>query len=289
MNLLALKHLEYKFEFEADLFRRRCCFPVSDAQGCGRQGFYNRYERVGTTFCRNLRPELADLVEVATAVYCADRFAPRRHPDHGDGSRPLARRMHLRLGVRRPGVWRGRAADLLGELLWKLCGGTWTLEFTSLRGNLSSTGVQTYLPDLALSKPARVMLFSGGLDSFAGAAVQMEDDTHTHVLVSGYTNSRMCAAQAEQARRLLGQRRAHGHHVAVPYGIIDKPKFRLDSSQRSRVILHASLGAITALHLGTERLHIYENGFRGAGFALRRDAERLGGQCCHAPADATVA
>ena len=75
----------------------------------------------------------------------------------------------------------------------------------------------------------------------------------------------MCADQARQAEVLLDGRRAHGHHVAVPYGLIDRPKLRLEPSQRSRVILHASLGAITALHLGADTLHIYENGVGALG------------------------
>ena len=266
MSLPLPKVLDYKFLFQADKFRRECCFRVSDAQqGCGGQEFYNRYERIGTTFCRHLRPELADLVEVATALYCADRFALRRHPDRHGTSRPLPRRLHLRLGVRRPGVWRGRAAQLLEDLLWQLCGDIWTLEFTSFYERPRPTAVQSYLPDLTLSKPAKVLLFSGGLDSFAGAAVQMEDQAHTHVLVSGYTHPQMCADQARQTEVLLAGRRAHGHHVAVPYGLIDRPKLRLEPSQRSRVILHASLGAITALHLGADTLHIYENGVGALG------------------------
>ncbi len=270
MSLPLPKALEYKFQFQADAFRRECRFRVSDAQqNCGPREFYNRYERIGVTFCRHLRPELADLVEIATALYCADRFAPRRHPDRHDTSLPLPRRLRLRLAVRRPGVWRGRAAQLLEELLWRLCGDIWTLEFTSFHEPPRPAAVQDYLPDLALSKPAKVLLFSDGLDSFAGASVQMEDEAYTHVLVSGYTHPQMCADQTRQAALLLAERRTHGHHVRVPYGVIDRsknqPKIRLESSQRSRIILHASLGAITALHLGAEALFIYENGLGALG------------------------
>ena len=260
MSTVDLTRLDYKFRFEDAAFHRQCGFPVVARQEVERQGFYNRYERIGTTFCQSLRPELADLVEVATALYCADRFAPRRHPDRHSSSQPLTRSIHVCIGVRRPGVWRGRATELLQELLWQLCGDVWTLEFTSFYAKPNPAETQTYLPIFPLSKPAMVLLFSGGLDSFAGGAAQLEDDTHTHVLVSGYTHPQMLAAQVRQANILLGERPAHGHHVAVPYGVTKKPEIRLESSQRSRGILHMSLGAITALHLGASAFSIYENG-----------------------------
>jgi 7-cyano-7-deazaguanine synthase in queuosine biosynthesis len=125
--------------------------------------------------------------------------------------------------------------------------------------------VQEYLLDFAPQKEAMVMLFSGGLDSFAGAVKQLDDTEHFHVLVSGSTHSRMNTGQAAQAGLLLEGRAGSGHRVAVPYGLphktsVDSVPVKLESSQRARGIVHVTLGAIAALQLGASDLFIYENG-----------------------------
>jgi hypothetical protein len=264
MNSANDTSLHYDFNFGVDSLRRECRFPVKHWQELSGQPFYNRYDRIGTAFCRSIRPELADLVEVATALYLADRFSPRRHPDRSGDSQALARHITLKIGVRQPGRWLGKAKEVLEELLWYLCGDVWELSFESLPDGAGVTS-QEFLLDFVPVKPAMVMLFSGGLDSFAGAAAQLEDTEHFHVLVSGRTHPRMSVEQEGQARLLLDGRVQAGHRVEVPYGLPHKaPKeggpLKLESSQRTRGIIHVVLGAVAALQLGTNRLHIYENG-----------------------------
>ncbi len=260
MNASPLHTLTYAFDFGPLAFRRECHFPVSLKQSVNQQSYFNDFERIGSTFCRNLRPELADLAEVATALYCADRFSPRRHPDHRNDALPLSRRIRLRISVRRPGLWCGRPREILVELLHNLCGDVWELEFTQLSAE-NSVGTQGYLLDFQPPHPPKVMLFSGGLDSYAGAAFQLEDPAHFHVLVAGWTHTRMQQQQAAQADRLLAGRKDQGHYLPIKYGMSGLPKFRLETSQRTRGILHMSLGAVTALQLGAGELHIYENGY----------------------------
>lgn len=106
-----------------------------------------------------------------------------------------------------------------------------------------------------------IALFSGGLDSFAGACRQLSDRVdHFHVLVSGSTHHRMTCGQRIQARQLLAGDTRLGEHVVVPYGLKEKEELAMESSQRSRGFLHICLGAAAAITLGAHRLHIYENG-----------------------------
>lgn len=264
MNSTNDTSLRYEFNFGLTKLERRCLFPVKHWPELSNQPFFNRYDRIGTAFCRSIRPELADLIEVATALYLADRFAPRRHPDRAGDSQALARHIALRIGVRQPGRWHGKAKEILEELLWYLCGDVWELSFEAMPPGAGVTS-QEYLIEFMPAKPVMVMLFSGGLDSFAGAAAQLEDDQHFHVLVSGSTHGRMSAEQAGQASLLLDGRSHIGHRVEIHYGLPHKaPKdggpLKLESSQRTRGIIHVVLGAVAALQLGSNRLHIYENG-----------------------------
>lgn len=252
--------LAYDFRFGPDHFSRRCEFSSRGYHEFFGQPFYCRYDRISTSFSRTLPPELRDLMEVATSAYLADRFAPRRHPDKSNDSRPRNRRIRISLPVRSPAMWRGQPAKLLGELLLFLSGDPWEFEFLPLNDG-SPIAQQSYLLDFFPERQPAVMLFSGGLDSYVGAVHQLRDSNCFHVLVSAFTHNRMAADQAHQANILFNGRRKIGHRVAVSYGLPTKiERVRLESSQRARGLIYLTIGAITALNLGVNELSVYENG-----------------------------
>jgi hypothetical protein len=251
--------LAYSFEFERTEFSRRCLFPHEAKLDFCQQPFFSRPDRIAAMFSKNLAPELADLAEVAVSVYFADRFAPRRHPEHPDSCVIQRRRIRMSVCVRNPKLWNGEPRDVIHELLWFLTGDEWEVNFKAQ--NDSVQGEQQFLLDFVLPKPARVMLFSGGLDSYAGAIHQLEDNEHFHVLVSGSTHNRMAAGQRLQVGGLLNRNQGQGEHVVVPYGLPQKlDGLHLESSQRTRGFVHLSFGAIGARHLDAADLFVYENG-----------------------------
>lgn len=252
--------LVYDFDFKPEHFARRCHFATKRSHDFAGQPFYCRYDRISTSFSRTLAPELRDLIEIATAAYLADRFAPRRHPERSEQSTPVNRQIRLSLPVRLPCSWKGRPAEILRDLMFVLAADVWEFEFTASAAE-STLPQQSYLLDVSPERRAAVMLFSGGLDSYAGAVWQLRDPEQFHVLVSGYTHNRMAAEQVAQAKILFEDRRHLGHHVAVPYGMPAKVTgIRLESSQRARGLIHLSIGALTALSLGRRDFSIYENG-----------------------------
>lgn len=252
--------LRYDFDFRPEHFARRCQFVTKRSHDFAGQPFFCRYDRISTSFSRTLTPQLQDLMEVATAAYLADRFAPRRHPERSEQSVPMNRRIRLSLPVRLPHLWKRRPAQLLGDLMFCLAADEWEFTFTATAAE-SAFPQQSYLLDVSPEREAAVMLFSGGLDSYAGAVRQLCDPEPFHVLVSGYTHNRMAAEQVAQSKILFEGRRQLGHHVAVPYGMPAKVAgIRLESSQRSRSLIHLSIGALTALSLGRRDFSIYENG-----------------------------
>jgi 7-cyano-7-deazaguanine synthase in queuosine biosynthesis len=273
--------IEYHVDFTGvGVERRRSgSGPVAGGEDAFTTGFYLDDEMIGYPFCQNLDPLLADWVDVALFAYVADRLSPRRDPKNPQRMFQWARRMNLKVPVRRLDEWQqpGIAAAVC-DLLRHFTDDEWHIEFVARRGRGRSAVHQGYLFSAPQSQPARVALYSGGLDSFAGAAQQCAElSDHSFVLVSGATNSRQRSAQREQIRALIRQYKREVCQVTVPFGINWRGKSHRgveDVSQRTRGFLFATLGAVTAITAGSSDLYIYENGI-GA-INLPYDATQLG-------------
>jgi Queuosine biosynthesis protein QueC len=204
----------------------------------------------------------ADLLDLAVAVYVADRLCPRR-PSRArrDGSW-WRRVIHLRTSLRRPERWTGHALSQLLDLLEWLTDDVWKIEITPGRPQRQTNGQGSLFPD-ALQKPVDVSLFSGGLDSLLGAVADLDREGEL-VLVAAGTGTRLIGKQRELAGGLnvLGRRRVR--LLSIPVGLTEEGKGRIDgreeSSQRSRGLVFAALGAVVARAAGVSALRLHENG-----------------------------
>jgi 7-cyano-7-deazaguanine synthase in queuosine biosynthesis len=279
--LTPVSPIEYDVDFTGAGVRRRRSGGGTGADGDATfaTGFYLNDEIIGSPFCQNLDPLLADWVDVALFAYVADRLSPRRDPKSPQRMYQWARRMNLKLPVRHPEVWREpRAAAALADVLRHFTDDEWHLEFVARREAGRPAERQEYLFAAPQSDAVRVALYSGGLDSFAGAARQCAElSDHSFVLVSGVTNSRQRSAQREQVRALVRRFGRNVCHLTVPFGINwrGQPHNGVeDASQRTRGFLFSTLGAATAIAAGSRELYVYENGV-GA-INLPCDATQLG-------------
>jgi hypothetical protein len=137
----------------------------------------------------------------------------------------------------------------------------WEFEFVASAG-WQAAQEQEFLFEWLGSKPRRVCLFSGGLDSFAGAVRDLAAfPAHHHVFVSGCTNGRQ---QHQQEKQIAGLHQVFSPeitHLLVPYGIKARSDGQAEeSSQRSRGFVHLTLGAVTAKLCGRQELYLTENG-----------------------------
>ena len=269
----------YEFEFTDPWrgFSRRCLSAGTQAFDFRDQAYTFLYVRLASTFTRALPLALADLLDVAAAAYLADRFAPRRHPGRKSSSVHQHRTIRIKLPVSDPELWSSHEVSaLLVEALGFLTGDSWNFVFKPVESTTSSAASHDdYLFELPPERPPKVMLYSGGLDSFAGAVHQLDDQEHFHVLMSGSTHNRMASGQRAQTRLLFAGRAEIGQHVVVSHRPVGKAAdLPMENSQRSRGFFHVSLGAAAALLLGTHELSIYENGI-GA-INLPFDASQIG-------------
>jgi len=228
------------------------------------KGFYLDDRRISDYFGRWLDPLLTDWLDIALAVYGADRLSLRRDQSNNDSHLQWARVFHLRIPVRHPEVWgRPDVMRTLSESLRYFTDDKWHFDFVEYPEIGKVSERQGYLFDSLPSAPFRVALYSGGLDSFAGAAQQIaEMSNHSFVFVSGTTNSRQSRQQRTQVSALKREYGRDVFHVRVPFGIRwrNRPLRLEETSQRSRGFMFLTLGAVTALTIGSSEVFIYENG-----------------------------
>lgn len=254
---------EYHFDFSASGVQR-----VVPALPGGERNFYGQeyfadYGRIAGAFGCRISDRIADWAELAVAIYIADRFSPRRDLRLRKGLGHRRRIIQIRIAVQDLQFWQSRETKkLLGEALWTLTEDEWCFQFFKQEVRLTPCA-QEFLLAENIGGQIRVALFSGGLDSFAGAASQLQIPDLTHIFVSGVTHGRMEVGQQQQMSLLRNSVRANVRPLQIWYGLKDKKVLdnTFERSQRSRAFMHVTLGAIAALQAGVNELYMYENGF----------------------------
>lgn len=200
--------------------------------------------------------EAIDLLTVAAAIYAADRIVRRPRQT---ANTMWSRELHLVVPVLSPDTWRaGPALMALTALANWMSDDDWTFDFVASRyaplGNQAPTLLDLTWPE------AEVALFSGGLDSAAGAAIALEELSHDPrqlVAVSVATNSRMKAVQTAVRQELAQASGQRPQHVAFRAGL---RTIAPENSQRTRGLLFLAVGVAVGSATGSTRLAIYENG-----------------------------
>jgi 7-cyano-7-deazaguanine synthase in queuosine biosynthesis len=258
------KYLPYQYDFS-----KSEVFFSEDSKSekiVGYQYPYIRYflndSSIRDLFGAEVGPKLVDLIEIALAVYLADRVSPRDPRKHSKQN--WVRTIRLKIGVRCPEFWQQyEIQNDLNILLNFLTDDDWQLDFVKLEGHDRLFESQRSLrlpPDTS----PRVALFSGGLDSLAGVATCMLSDTDSHfVLVSGATNYQQISRQRKQVEQLRNVERSGDFtHLLVDFGIKwhESNYAKQETTQRTRGFLFSALGCMAAVNAGSNVLEIYENG-----------------------------
>jgi 7-cyano-7-deazaguanine synthase in queuosine biosynthesis len=217
--------------------------------------------RIAEAFGPALSPRLADLVDVATCCYVADRLTRRpRHLRDDPYGLSWARRLNLRIPVRDVSFWETPdvTAELRSLLGW-LTDDLWTFEwsesdrdprFAETHGRLFGS-----IPD-----PENVVLFSCGLDSVAGVVRHLQSSSGSLVLVNVGTSSRM-RSRVEQITTLLHNKANRVHALSVPLTLrATTDPNRHEPSQRTRGFVFLAFGAVAAASAGRSELIVWENG-----------------------------
>lgn len=257
-------------------------FDFSDAgllRQCGalanEEGFALRYhiddQEAANHFGRVLPSYLADFVDVAVAAHMADRLSSDAS---SSGSSVCRRRLPLRIPVREIDRWNDRQVrDRIEKVFQFLTGDDWIISFCRRTAPPRPAESQQFLFAQRPDGPVKVGLLSGGLDSFAGTAIELEASPDaSFVCVSGVTNSRHESCQRWQVARLREYHGSRVIHVRVRCRLRNAANVRQDQTRRTRGFLFLTLGLVVACQAGAEHLSVYENGVGAVNLPYERGA-----------------
>ncbi len=218
-------------------------------------------EDVAKIFLKHLSPRLVDLLEIAAYVFTAD-CATQRGTEwtDDDTSEPWSRNFRFVIPVRDLNFWcASDVQQLLVQVLKFLSDDDYTFEFRQLEKDRS---VQDYLEfgsdeNWPFQGVDRVIMFSGGLDSLAGA-VETAHGGENLVLVS----HRPVATLSKKQHKLFdGLRKTYcTRMIHVPVWINKEKNFGREHTQRTRSFLYSALGTVVAESVKANGVRFFENG-----------------------------
>jgi len=204
---------------------------------------------------------IADLLEIAVAVYVADRRAPRTQ----DWKRPI----HLEVPVRELDFWRSQhISTALHEAIRSFTEDQWLIEFMPAPPGRDECSLQGRMFQISEGVSAAPALFSGGLDSLAGVLASIDAAPRANLLlVSMQSSNRLTAIQCQLVANLRSLCQGHVEWVTLPVGLSHKlDSYNADEpSQRSRGFLFLVIGAVVSLGESIHRLAMFENGIGALG------------------------
>lgn len=209
----------------------------------------------------NLPGYLIDLLEIAAYVYCADQAITRGGNGVRDYGKNWRRHLHFYIPVRQPELWsKEEVTESLSKTLGFLSDDFYYFKFSKLQ---SPPAIESYLDldpvEVTGIDPKEVLLFSGGLDSLAGAIHEIENRNREVVLVSHRSARKIVSKQKRLVADLKSRCKVAPFHVPVWVHKIGT-KLSKDNSQRSRTFLYASLATVVARIFNLSKIRFYENG-----------------------------
>ena len=208
---------------------------------------------ISEAMLQNVPAVLLDLLEIAVYVLAADQATSRGGTT--DAGERWRRRFEFHIPVRNPDHWSSAPVkEALSESLSFLTDDDYAFVFSQLGrvsiGQLYLEGLTKYV------EGDEVLLFSGGLDSLAGAIQETLDERKSVLLIS-HDSATKRKPRVESLAKEISQL-GKAHHVAVRATKSDRMGHEF--TQRSRSFLYASLAAAVAGMLGRDRIRFYENG-----------------------------
>jgi len=218
-----------------------------------------KIEAVSKAVMGNVPDEVLDLLEIGAYVYCADQHLRRgseKLTDYGKGWR---RGLHFKIPVRNVALWQN--VDLTAALestLGFLSGETYSFEFVNALSPVNQEALYFEFTDDPL-KPDEVCLFSGGIDSFAGAVDLIVGQGKKLALVGHHSADKIKSVQGNLVQGLKDK--GYGdkiHYISIKVRNTNaSPK---EYTQRSRSFLFACLAMAIADMYGKDEFTFFENG-----------------------------
>ena len=208
----------------------------------------------------NLPDAVLDLIEIAAFVYAIDASISRGGPADQNMGAKWHRRFLVELPVRDPKRW--CQPDLkrdLEETLMFLSGDRFEFSFVAKANAADATTPFFDLGPEGSWEPDTVMMFSGGLDSFAGALEQLIEHKNRVALVSHFSSTKLAPVQ-KSLQQAISERIGPDRLMHFPVRMQLSATTNREGTHRTRSFLFAVLGLATATAFKRNQICFYENG-----------------------------
>lgn len=220
----------------------------------------------------HLPHRLLDLLEIASYVYCADRMTPRGSRDAVE-YHSWSRTLEFVIRVRDEPFWnKPEVKKALSDALRFLTGDReYRFDFQPGHSTSPTSLFDREEFSVAGEKDVSVILFSGGLDSLAGALERLVKNTDEQVCLVSHQSFQpsIIRTQESLAKALKSHFPDRVHHYCFKCSLkgIRAP----EETQRSRSFLYTSVAFALAYAYKQSRFYVYENGVTSINFSRRED------------------
>ncbi|MCA1789836.1 MAG: 7-cyano-7-deazaguanine synthase [Thioalkalivibrio sp.] len=231
-------------------------FSIDDTQ----VGVSLRVGQLSRSLVARLPDRALDLLELAALIYGVDAAVSRGGPADSRMGALWHRRFLVEIPVRDLAFWQdAEVVHALQETLMFLSGDRFAFSFTpKTEPEAEYTRYFDFGEDGGW-RADRVLMFSGGLDSFAGALEEVAEQGAQVALISHASSSKIAPVQRSLNAALTGRFGADAcRHV--PVRIQMKGRSTKEGTHRTRSFLFAALGTITAHAFARDRVSFHENG-----------------------------
>jgi hypothetical protein len=206
----------------------------------------------------NIPAALIDLLEIASYVYAADSAIPRGGKTDAQMGARWRRNLRFVIPVRLPDLWSSDPVSAaLVETLSFLSEDDYKFEFSPSQGLPITTNYFEFSDsEGAEFRPDEVILFSGGLDSFAGAVERIVADRKKVALVSHRSSTKIVGAQKYLVDQLRLSRREGGDIYPAPSSVPAQgraaldPEIRIGIDPKQKRVFFDRWGAIVGVSAG---------------------------------------
>ncbi len=219
-----------------------------------------RIEQVNRQMVAGLPDRAIDLLEIATLVYAIDASVSRGGTVLPRMGKDWYRTFQVRVPVRDLLHWEAEPVrQALEQLLFFLSEDRFVFRFVpheypeAERSRFFKFGSETaWAPD-------RILMFSGGLDSFAGALTEIVEQGNRVALVSHLSAPKLAPIPRHLQSAINTKFGAEVSRL-FPVRVNLSGTKKAEGTHRSRSFLFAALGAVFASGFGRDRVSFHENG-----------------------------
>ncbi len=229
-----------------------------------------KVEAISKTVMGNIPDIIMDLLEVGSYVYCADQHIGRGSETLADYGEKWRRAFHFIIAVRNPDFWnKADVLETLQDTLGFLSGETYNFTFVQAADPVQLREQYFDFIDGQLA-PDEIALFSGGVDSFAGAVESIVGQQKTVALVGHHSANKVQSVQKQLIDGL--QTKGYGKQAQfISIKVRNSQSEAKEYTQRTRSFLFACLGMCIAQMYGKDRFTFYENGVVSLNLPLTKD------------------